>query len=77
MYPDDQDREVDWEYAEHEDEDRVDVVVEINMSSRALCLSVIKSHGEFLGGKPTVSLANRNARVHVANSTMQASRYAN
>lgn len=42
MYPDDKDGEVDWEYAEHEDEDRVDVVVEIIISPRALCLSVIE-----------------------------------
>lgn len=80
MCPDDQDGEVDWKYAKHEDEDRVDVVVEIMMTPRALCLSVIESRrkmSETLEGKLTVSLANRNARVHVASSTMQASRYAN
>lgn len=43
MHPDDEDGKVDWEYAEHENEDRVDVVVEIIMSPRALCLSVIES----------------------------------
>lgn len=80
MCPDDQDGEVDWKYAEHENEDRVDVIVEIIMSPRPLCLSVIKSRCtklETVRGKLTVSLANRNARVHVASSTMQASRYAN
>lgn len=77
MYPDDQDGKVDREYAEHEDEDGVNVVVEIIVSPRALCLSVIKSWRKTLGGKLTVSLASRNARVHVTSSTMQASRYAN
>lgn len=77
MYPDDQDGKVDREYAEHEDEDGVDVVVEIIVSPRPLCLSVIESWRKTLRGKLTVSLASRNARVHVASSTMQASRYAN
>ena len=40
MCPDDQDGEVDWKYAEHENKNRVDVVVEIMMSPRPLCLSV-------------------------------------
>lgn len=58
----------------------MDVVVEIIMSPRALCLSVFEGRRKMfkmVGRKLTVSLANRNARVHVASSTMQASRYAN
>lgn len=58
MCPDDQDGEVDGEYAEHEDEDRVDVVVEIIMTPRALCLSVIESQhniSEILGRTDSLS----------------------
>lgn len=80
MYPDDEYRDIGRQYAKHENEDRVDVVVEIIMSSRSLDTSA-SCKDTFVGLSKerilTVSLASRSARVQVASCTMQASRYAN
>ncbi len=38
--PDNKYKDIDWQYPEHENEDRVDVVVEIIMGVRSLCSSV-------------------------------------
>ena len=73
--PNHKDRYVDRQYAEHEDEDGVGVVVEIMVGCRSLRCRVSDYQTEHIAlRRLTFSCAWRKARIQVASWTMQATR---
>lgn len=72
--PDHENGDVDWEDAEHEDEDRVGVVVEIMVGWRSLHIGDQRWLLDKRMVLLTFSLRWREAPAHVASWTMQETR---